>query len=194
MDSVSVYSFSSLLWHSVQGIPLVIWPQAINGLLTMDSQTMQPSSGVENYFARSLGFALLALGAVTMVLTGALPLTSMVENPQLSENNNCIGLRQANAPQAPADSVSPYASATLLITTLHHGATAFYCWSKYNTTSQTGYILGFIGSVSLAAFGTLCLVFGNEKARISKRTGADKRTSGWPFPNAEAEKRKKKGL
>ncbi|KAK9416832.1 hypothetical protein AB5N19_07322 [Seiridium cardinale] len=174
MDSVSVYSFSSLLWHSVQGIPLVIWPQAINGLLTMDSQTMQPSSGVENYFARSLGFALLALGAVTVVLTGALPLTSMVETP--------------------ADSVSPYASATLLITTLHHGATAFYCWSKYNTTSQTGYILGFIGSVSLAAFGTLCLVFGNEKARISKRTGADKRTSGWPFPNAEAEKRKKKGL
>jgi hypothetical protein len=54
--------------------------------------------------------------------------------------------------------------------------------------------LGFAGSAALAAFGTWCLLFGGEKARISRRTGADKRTSGWPFPNAEADKRKKKGL
>lgn len=85
MDAVSSYSFASLAWHSIQGLPLIIWPQAINGLLTMDNQTgMQPSSGVENYFARSLGFALLALGLVTVVLTGALPLNSMVESKLLS--------------------------------------------------------------------------------------------------------------
>lgn len=99
-----------------------------------------------------------------------------------------------NALIASTESISPYAAATLLITTLHHGSTAFYCWTKYNGTSQTGYLLGFIGSVTLAAFGTWCLLFGGEKARISKRTGADKRTSGWPFPNAEADKRRKKGL
>lgn len=81
MDAVSTYSFSSLLWHVVQGIPLVVWPQAINGLLTIDGSTgMQPSSGIENYFARSLGLTLLALGAVTVVLTGALPLNSIVES------------------------------------------------------------------------------------------------------------------
>lgn len=80
MDAVSAYSFSSMFWHSVQAIPLIVWPQAINGLLTIDRGIMEPASGVENYFARSLGFALLALGAVTVVLSGALPLNSMVES------------------------------------------------------------------------------------------------------------------
>jgi hypothetical protein len=80
MDAVSAYSFSSLAWHALQGVPLAFWPQAINGLLTIDKGNMAPSSGVENYFARSLGFALLALGTVTVVLTGALPLNSMVDS------------------------------------------------------------------------------------------------------------------
>jgi hypothetical protein len=57
-----------------------------------------------------------------------------------------------------------------------------------------GFMLGFLGSAGLASFGLWCLMFGGEKARISKRTGADKRTSGWPFGNAEAEKKKRKGL
>lgn len=95
---------------------------------------------------------------------------------------------------APAESLSPYAAAVLLITTLHHGSTAFYCWTKYNGTAQTGFLLGFVGSVILASFGILCVLFGGEKARVSRRTGADKRTSGWPFPNAEADKRRKKGI
>jgi hypothetical protein len=80
MDVVSSYSFASLTWHAIQAIPLIIWPQAINGLLTIDGDVMQPSTGVENYFARSLGFALLTLGCVTVVLTGAVPLDSMVES------------------------------------------------------------------------------------------------------------------
>ncbi|KAI4596191.1 hypothetical protein KJ359_005698 [Pestalotiopsis sp. 9143b] len=172
MDAVSAYSFSSMFWLSVQAVPLIVWPQAINGLLTIDRGIMEPASGVENYFARSLGFALLALGAVTVVLSGALPLNSMVESP--------------------AEGISPYAAATLLVTTLHHGSAAFYCWSKHTETGQTGFLLGFVGSAALAAFGTWCLLFGGEKARISRRTGADKRTSGWPFPNAEADKRKVK--
>ena len=41
----------------------------------------------------------------------------------------------------------------------------------------------------MAAMGLWCLMFA-EGSRISKRTGADKRTSGWPFKNAEAERKK----
>jgi len=33
------------------------------------------------------------------------------------------------------------------------------------------------------------LLFANTKGHISKRTKADKRTSGYPFQNSEAEKR-----
>lgn len=91
---------------------------------------------------------------------------------------------------APGDQPSPFAKAVLLITTLHHGAAAFYCWTRYGGTGQTGFVLGFTGSTFLACFGLWCLMFAGEKARVSRRTGADKRTSGFPFANAEAEKRK----
>lgn len=78
-QTVSAYSFASLSWHLIQGLPLILWPQAINGLLTIDGETMHPSNSVENYFARSLGLTLVALGMVTVVLTGSLPLNSLVE-------------------------------------------------------------------------------------------------------------------
>jgi hypothetical protein len=61
----------------------MVWPQAINGLLTMDSNTMHPSTGVENYFARSLGFALLALALTTVVMTGAFPLASSTDSKHI---------------------------------------------------------------------------------------------------------------
>ena len=33
-------------------------------------------------------------------------------------------------------------------------------------------------------------MFGTEKGRISRKTGADKRISGWPFPNVQSEKKR----
>jgi len=44
-------------------------------------------------------------------------------------------------------------------------------------------------SGSLAAMGLWCVMFGSDPGHISKRTGADKRTSGWPFGNTIAAKR-----
>ena len=56
--------------------------------------------------------------------------------------------------------------------------------------------LGALTSGSLALIGMWCLMFGTDKGHISKRTGADKRTSGWPFKNEVADQKKagKKGL
>ncbi|KAI1074028.1 hypothetical protein F5B20DRAFT_564988 [Whalleya microplaca] len=174
MDAISSYSFASCSWHLLQAAPLVLWPGAINGLLTMDAEasSFHGPSAVENYFARSLGLALATLGLVTVVLTGSLPLTSMVETP--------------------TDSPSPYTTPVLLLTALHHGSAAFYCWARYSGTAQTGYVLGFAGSAALASFGLWCLLFGGaDGGHASRRTGADKRTSGFPFRNKEADKRKK---
>lgn len=57
-------------------------------------------------------------------------------------------------------------------------------------TGQTGYVLGMVGAGAMGAMGLWCIMFAGEKPRISKRTGADKRTSGFPFSNAEADKKK----
>ena len=76
----------------------------------------------------------------------------------------------------------------------YHTSAAFYGYGRYSGTGQTGYVLGFLGSSVFAGFGLWVLMFGGNKGHISKRTGADKRTSGFPFKNAEADKRKTKGL
>lgn len=172
MDAVSAYSFASCAWNALQAAPLLLGPQAIITLLTAAEypQAAAAASDVDHYLARSLGLALLVLGLVTVVLTGSVPVGSSLDST--------------------GDAPSPHAAPVLLLTTLHHGATAFHGWARHTKTGQTGYFLGFAGSAVLAAFGTWCLLFGGEKARISRRTGADKRTSGFPFRNAEADRRK----
>ncbi len=87
---------------------------------------------------------------------------------------------------------SPYAGAVLLVTTLYHGSSASYRWERYGATGQTGFALGFAGDAALAALGLWCVMFAGGKARVSRRTGADKRTSGFPFGNAEAARRKRR--
>lgn len=91
---------------------------------------------------------------------------------------------------APAESVSPYANAVILLSTLYHASQAFYSYAKFGASDAGGYFFGALGSTLLAAFGLWCLMFGGDKGHISKRTGADKRTSGFPFRNTEASKRK----
>ncbi|KAJ4421636.1 hypothetical protein N0V82_003637 [Gnomoniopsis sp. IMI 355080] len=169
MDAVSTYSWATLAWLSAQAMPLITWPTFISSLLTPD---YQHADFTEQYFARSLGFAQLTLGLVVVCLTGAIPLTSLVDTP--------------------TDSISPYANAVILISTLYHASQAFYSYTRFGYTSAGGYFFGALGSVVLAAFGLWCLMFGSDKGHISKRTGADKRTSGFPFRNTQASKRKAK--
>uniref|UniRef100_L7JDI5 Uncharacterized protein n=1 Tax=Pyricularia oryzae (strain P131) TaxID=1143193 RepID=L7JDI5_PYRO1 len=125
---------------------------------------------VEGYEPASC-LAQLALSLLSLALSGVLPL----------------------APAASADdSISPYADAAVLLTALYHAANAFHSWARWGATGgSAAYGLGFVGSGVLAAFGLWCLMFAGDKGRISKRTGADKRTSGFPFRNVEADKRKK---
>ena len=47
----------------------------------------------------------------------------------------------------------------------------------------------------MAAVGLWALMFADDKGHISKRTGKDKRVSGFPFKNVDADAaRGKKGL
>jgi hypothetical protein len=42
----------------------------------------------------------------------------------------------------------------------------------------------------LASMGLWCLLFAGASGRISRRTGADKRMTGFPFTNVEADKKR----
>jgi len=92
------------------------------------------------------------------------------------------------------ESVTPFTNAAVLVSMLYHGAYAMSTYLEYSSTEQTGYLLGAIGYGLFASFGLWCIMFGADKGGISKRTGADKRTSGFPFKNAEADKKKPKDL
>lgn len=176
MDAVSVYSVFSLGWLSAQAVPLILWPSFIGTLLTPDTAQYQHNraSAVEQYFARSLGLAQLAVGLLLLILSGALPLDSIVDTP--------------------TDAVPPYANAVVLVSAFYHTSTAIYSYTQYSNIkgAPAGYLLGCLGSSVLAVAGLWVLLFAGDKRRISKRTGADKRTSGWPFKNSEAEKKKDK--
>ncbi|KAK4132414.1 hypothetical protein BT67DRAFT_463801 [Trichocladium antarcticum] len=176
MDSVSTYSTASLAWLSTQALPLIIWPSLISTLLRADGPTRYAATdpSLEQYFARSLGLAQLALGLLLLVLSGALPLNAIADTPSTT------------------DSPPPYANAAVLVTALHHAATAFYTYARYFSTGQIAYVFGCLGSSALAVAGLWVLLFAGEGGRrVSRRTGADKATSGWPFKNAEAEKKRR---
>ncbi|AEO70483.1 27db6409-f01a-45d6-a204-5848ba14778b [Thermothielavioides terrestris] len=178
MDSVSSYSVASLAWLGAQAVPLIIWPSLVSALLRVDlPQQGAPYSvanaALEQYFARCLGLSQLALGGLLLVLSGTLPLDSMKEAPD---------------PTAP----TPTASAAVLVSALYHAATAAYSYARYHATGQLAYMLGCLGGSALATLGLWVLMFaGERKRRVSRRTGADKSTSGWPFRNAVADKKRR---
>jgi len=76
---------------------------------------------------------------------------------------------------------------------LFHGTTAVFTYARYNTTGSTSFALASIGSAVLFSVGLWCLLFASSSGRISRKTGADKRTSGFPFGNKESASAKKKG-
>ncbi|EED24236.1 conserved hypothetical protein [Talaromyces stipitatus ATCC 10500] len=175
MDVFNLYTYGSSAWLALQGLALVATPKLIITLLIDDTR---PPSDVEAYLSRAFGLALLAVATLTILLTGSVPLGSSVGGVDTTttstENENAR---------------SPYAVPTVLVTTLFQATLAFYNYTWYLARSQTALGLGMVGSGVVAAVGVWCMLFGTSKGRISRRTGADKRTSGFPFKNAEADKR-----
>lgn len=169
------YSFSTAGYLAVQALPLLMSPRSIVNLLAAEPRA---TTDLEFYLSRSLGFAVLALAFLNLILSGALPIdTSAFATDQDDGTINA----------------NPYAYPTLVITTFYHALQAFYL---YTQTTRDGFAFGFGAglTVSAALFftGVWVALFGSERSRISKRTGADKRTSNWPFNNRESAREKKK--
>ncbi|KAI9756731.1 MAG: hypothetical protein M4579_003732 [Chaenotheca gracillima] len=173
MDVFFSYCYGSAAWLTIQAVPLIVSPSMI---IPMLSSGMRDATDVETYLSRSLGFALITLAIFSILLTGSIPLT-----PSLSENPSPDN----------ADPAAPYAVPTLTTTLIYHTSLAFYSYTRWASHGTFAFAAGTAGSGLFAALGLWCLLFGSSSGKISKRSGADKRTSGWPFGNAEADKKRK---
>lgn len=111
--------------------------------------------------------AILAL--IVLFFTGIVPIGPAAE-PLTTDDN---------------DPRAPYASPILLVTTLFHAISTIYCYVRYTTSGQAGYVLGALAYGGLSCLGGWCSMFGFS-SRVSARTGEDKRTSGFLFPNTSA--------
>ncbi|KAF8458998.1 hypothetical protein BGX38DRAFT_1248174 [Terfezia claveryi] len=181
MDVYYSYSYLSSGWMFLQAIPLLTTPTTIITLLsptvretTRNLSSLPPTS-------------LLLLSLLTLLLTGSLPLTTSLAHTSLAPDSLASGVSTD-----PTDPTAPYAVPTLTLTLVYHGTVAFYCWTQYTKGLGMPYFLAACVSGLLAAVGGWCLLFATGEGRISRKTGADKRTSGFPFKNKEADKRKAK--
>ncbi|KAJ5183590.1 hypothetical protein N7492_001206 [Penicillium capsulatum] len=165
-------------WLSLQGLSLTVSPSMIVAMLLDETR---PASDIEIYFARSTGFGLLTIAVLTVMLTGSIPLGSTVSDPVTTEES---------------DPKAPYAVPTLMVTSVFHALCAFYAYTWYATGGDGAFAVGVAGSSGLAAVGLWCMLFASDNGKISRRTGADKRTTGFPFANSEAAKKHagKKGI
>jgi len=175
MDVFYAYTYGTAAWFTLQAAPLITSPTII---MTLLSPEVREPSVIEEYFSRSLGMALITLGILTVLLTGSVPLTS-----SFSDTTTAGVTTDLSDPKA------PYAVPTLTVTTLYHSAAAFLTYARWNTTGSTSFALGSLFSGSMAAMGLWCILFASSSGRISRKTGADKRTSGFPFGNKEADKK-----
>ena len=136
------------------------------------------TAAIEIYFARSLGLALLTISFLAFALSGLVPLTTTTtqhDGPEQDQGRE-------------GDARAVYATPMLVITTVFHGLCAFYTYAWFSATSLAGFAVGTAGYGIAGFFGLWCVLFGGE-SRI--KHGVDRRTSGFPFKNTEADKKKK---
>ncbi|KAI9370827.1 hypothetical protein BJX61DRAFT_65712 [Aspergillus egyptiacus] len=178
MDVFYVYTYSASAWLALQSAALMSIPQGISAMLLDETR---PATPIEVYFARCLGFSLLTMAILVALLSGSIPLTSGLGDPIDHQD-----------PDKPSDPKAPYAVPTMIVTSAYHAASAFYAYTRYVETDKGVFLIAIVGYSSVAAVGLWCVMFASTHGRISRRTGADKRTAGFPFGNREAEKKRGK--
>jgi hypothetical protein len=168
-QATATYTLFTSGWLTLQAIPLLLTPSILLPLLTTTIDSHPPP--LATYLSRTLALTQLALAWSSLLLSGLLPLSKLLSvDPAVA---------------------TAYASPMTLITTLFHFAAAFHCYTAYTGAGSEGlaaFALGAFGSAVLAAMGTWCLLFAEEPEKKSKRTGKDKRTSGWPFGDKKGRK------
>ncbi|KAF2722718.1 hypothetical protein K431DRAFT_283544 [Polychaeton citri CBS 116435] len=192
------YSFGSSAWTILQAAPLLLFPNLIVSLCATSDDSTAPSprrmTDLESYLCRTLGLTLLALSIMSLLLSGVVPLTnreSFLQPSESSPPSSEVGTSSGNDVEG-GNGTDPYAYPTLTVTTFFHGIMAFYLYTRFQYSGAFAFAMGALFSTGLFCFGLWVILFGSDKGKFSKTTGADKRTSGFPFGNKESAKEKKR--
>ena len=129
---------------------------------------------LETYLTRTLAFALLALAARTLLLTNTLPVAVVVPASEPPDSNEGVATNPKN----------PYAYPCLVVMTTYHGIVGFYLYAQLTYGANFALSCGLVASGGLFCLGVWNVLFAGEKGRMSRKTGADKRTGNFPFTNA----------
>ncbi|KAI5802636.1 hypothetical protein FPQ18DRAFT_231997, partial [Pyronema domesticum] len=176
MDVYYAFNYMTAAWMTLEAIPLIASPTLI---ITLLAPEVRESTALEEYLSRSLGFTLIAFAVLNLILTGCVPLTSTLSEPAIAPASTDL-----------TDPTAPYAVPSLSITLTYHCAVAYYCYTQYMTGQAMTFFVAVVAHGLFAAVGGWVLLFGASNGSISRKTGADKRTSGYPFKNLEADKKR----
>ncbi|KAL9535946.1 hypothetical protein SMMN14_01086 [Sphaerulina musiva] len=151
-NTYHAYVFGTSFWYFLRGIVRVIDPATVCGWFRppVDGLLVEPND-LELYTTRTDAFCLLALAAILLAVSDALPLPGAITGSSLSD-------------YAPVSYKKPYARAVILITILHHvatgvGAYSHWCLESHRTIAMD---IGVFGNVGLVALGIAALQYGLE--------------------------------
>lgn len=196
MDVFYGYTFGTAAWMGLQSLPLLISPTMIVTMLAPQPKTPTRKShsctlvaaqdsdrlteslkALETYLSRTLALALLTIAFLNILLTGSVPLTSSLVQPSSLSSS---------------DPRAPYALPTLTISTIFQAASAIYCYVWWQKNGGLALVVGIAVNTIFASVGLWCILFASSGGKISRKTGADKRTSSYPFKNSVTASEKKK--
>lgn len=206
----TLYALSTSAWGTLQSLPLLFAPRLIVSLCSTDTDARRSSSttDLESYLCRTLGLTLLALAASNLIFTGVIPIGPQAQSSSSSSTSSSSptssstrsskdrlssGSDSGSPPRRPGTAATnELGKATATVAVAFQAVTAFYLYTQLMGGWSFAFTAGLVGNAALFCFGTWTLLFGSEVGRVSKTTGADKRTSGFPFGNSEAAREKKR--
>ncbi|CAK1355616.1 uncharacterized protein RHO25_000707 [Cercospora beticola] len=150
-DTYHAYVFGTSFWYFLRGIVRVIDPATVCGWFRPPIQGAVEPNDLELYTTRTDAFCLLALAAILLAVSDAVPLPAGLTGSSLSD-------------YAPVTYKKPYARAVVLITILHHVATGFGAWShwRYASHHTVAMDIGVYGNIGLVVLGLAALAYGLE--------------------------------
>ncbi|KAF2214592.1 hypothetical protein CERZMDRAFT_94985 [Cercospora zeae-maydis SCOH1-5] len=150
-NTYHAYVFGTSFWYFLRGIVRVIDPATVCGWFRPPIQGAVEPNDLELYTTRTDAFCLLALAAVLLAVSDAVPLPAGLTGSSLSD-------------YAPASYKKPYARAVVIITILHHVATGFGAWShwRYESHHTIAMDIGVYGNIGLVVLGLGALAYGLE--------------------------------